>query len=343
MTDLTALPKADPLKIYRYRDGLYAVDLLTAAIVFLDFFTWLSSRPSDLETICRELKLAPRPTDVMLTLFASNDFVRSRDGVFEVTDRAREFLVAGSPWFMGPYYASLKSRPIAADYLQVLRSGKPANWGSFQGEKEWSKAMETEEFAVNFTAAMDCRGLYLGAVLAEKVNLKSHHRLLDIAGGSGIYACALAARHQHLRATVFEKSPVDRIARTMIARRNCSERVSVEAGDMFVDPLPRGFDLHLYSNVLHDWDVEKVRVLLAASFSALEPGGMLMIHDAHLDADKRGPLPVAEYSALLMHSTEGKCYSREEMKSYLNDAGFSGVTFTETAVDRSVMTATKPR
>jgi hypothetical protein len=129
----------------------------------------------------------------------------------------------------------------------------------------------------------------------------------------------------------------------MIDRRKCSARVSVDAGDMFAGPLPRGFDLHLYSNVLHDWDTEKVRALLAASFAALDPGGMLMIHDAHLDADKRGPLPVAEYSALLMHSTEGKCYSRAEMASYLGDAGFSAVTFTPTAADRSVMTANKPR
>jgi hypothetical protein len=63
MTDLKRLPQNDPIEIYRYRDGLYAVDLLTAAIVFLDFFTWLSSRPSDHETICRELNLASRPAE----------------------------------------------------------------------------------------------------------------------------------------------------------------------------------------------------------------------------------------------------------------------------------------
>jgi hypothetical protein len=118
MPDLKRLPQNDPIEIYRYRDGLYAVDLLTAAIVFLDFFTWLSTRPSDRETMCRELNLASRPVDVMLTLCAANDFVTGRDGVFEVTGLAREFLVAGSPWFMGPYYGSLKDRPIVQDYLR---------------------------------------------------------------------------------------------------------------------------------------------------------------------------------------------------------------------------------
>ena len=35
--DLTQLPRTDPLEIYRYRDGLYAVDLLTAALCEFDF------------------------------------------------------------------------------------------------------------------------------------------------------------------------------------------------------------------------------------------------------------------------------------------------------------------
>jgi len=52
---------------------------------------------------------------------------------------------------------------------------------------------------------------------------------------------------------------------------------------------------------------------LAASSAALPPGGLLVIHDAHLNADKTGPLPVAAYSALLMSVTEGKCYATSEI------------------------------
>ena len=36
VVDLTRLPASDPTRVYRYRDGLYAADLLTAAIVHLD-------------------------------------------------------------------------------------------------------------------------------------------------------------------------------------------------------------------------------------------------------------------------------------------------------------------
>jgi hypothetical protein len=85
-----------------------------------------------------------------------------------------------------------------------------------------------------------------------------------------------------------------------------------------------------------------VKQILAKSFRALKPGGMLVVHDAYINESKSGPLPVAKYSALLMHSTEGKCYSLAEMRTYLTEAGFVGMTFQETAVDRGIVTTTKP-
>lgn len=341
--DLTSLPRTDPLEIYRHRDGLYAVDLLTAALTEFDFFTWLAAHPGTPEAIGAALGLAPRPLDVMLTLFAAEGYLaRAPDGTLHVTPLAREHLVSTSPFFIGPYFGSLKERPVVRDFVTILRTGRPANWGSYKNEKPWSDAMLTDEFATTFTAAMDCRGRYLGAALADRLDLRPATRLLDIAGGSGIYACTIVARHPHLTATVFERPPVDGIARTMIRRRESSAKVDVVAGDMFSDPLPRGYDLHLYSNVLHDWDVDKVRPLLATSFAALEPGGRLLVHDAHLDADKTGPLPVAKYSALLMSVTEGKCYSTREMETLLSAAGFRAIRHTPTAADRSVISATKP-
>jgi len=339
--DLTATPATDPLEIYRLRDGLYAVDLLGAALVHFDFFTWLAEHPSDKATICRDLQIVERPTDVMLTLFTAMGLVESKGGVFHVTPMAREHLVKSSPWFLGPYYASLKDRPVLKDYISVLRTGKTANWGSFKDEKDWAKAMEEESFANNFTAAMDCRGAYLGPAVARNLDCTGFKRLLDVAGGSGIYACAIVAKHPHLQATVLEKPPVDGVARRAIEKREFTNRVSVTAGDMLKEELPPGFDLHLISNVLHDWDEPIVKQLLAKSFRALAPHGMLVVHDAFLNETKSGPLPVSKYSALLMHSTEGKCYSLGEMRGYLAETGFTGMTFKETAADRGIITVRK--
>lgn len=339
--DLRTVPRTDPVDIYRVRDGIYAADMLLTAIVHLDLFSWLDEHAGTREDVCRAFETTDRPTDVMLTLFAAMGFVEEQQGVFHLTALAREHLVRSSPWFLGPYYESLKNRPVALDLLEVLRTGKPANWGSQKDGKDWHVAMETEEFAAQFTAAMDCRGVYLAQAVAKSLDLSSRSHLLDIAGGSGVYACSLVTHHPHLSATVLEKPPVDKIAARAIANRGCSGKVSVAAGDMLAGPLPPDADVHLYSNVLHDWDEPVVRQLITKSFQALPPGGLIVIHDAFLNAAKDGPLHVAEYSVLLMHSSEGRCYSTREMEQYLTDAGFHDPAYRDTAAARGAMTATK--
>ena len=339
--DLTASPQTDPLKIYRYRDGLYGVDLLTAAVVHLDFFSWLTANPSSKEQICAHFGFAERPTDVMLILFTANGFIGQRGGIFYITALGAEHLTKDSPWCLAPYYASLKDRPVTMDFLKVLRTDKPANWGGDKAALDWHKAMETEAFANSFIAAMDCRGQYLGQALAKKMDLGGRTHLLDIGGGSGIYACSLCAHHPQLKATVFDQSPVDDIARNCIEKRGFTDRVAVASGDMFKDPLPADCDVHLFSNVLHDWGIAEVRELLAISHHALKSGGLLIIHDAFINADKTGPLPVAEYSALLMHSTQGKCYSVGEYGAFLEESGFQPGAYHDTAADRGFMTAVR--
>ena len=343
MHDLTSVPQTNPVDLYRVRDAIYAPDMLITALVHLDFFSWLAEHPSSKEDICDALAISARPTDVMLTLFAAMGLVEERQRVFHLTTVAREHLVKGSPWFLEPYFGSLKDRPVALDLLKVLRTGKPANWGSQSQDtdKDWHRSMETEEFATQFTAAMDCRGVYLAQAVAKSIDLSPHRHLLDVAGGSGIYACSLVTHYPQLRATVFEKPPVDTIAARAIANRGCSEKVRVVAGDMLSAALPDDADVHLFSNVLHDWDVPVVRVLLKKSFDAMQPGGVVLVHDAFLNADQAGPLHVAEYSVLLMHSSEGRCYSTAEMEAYLVEAGFLQPAYVAGGAARGIMTARK--
>ena len=340
MRHLLDEPVSDPLPLYRYRDGIAAVDLLAAAVAHLDFFTWLAERPSTAGAICAHLSLHPRPVDVMLTLFTAQGLVTQSGGVFHLTLRAREHLTTGSRFNLAPYFASMKDRQTTKDMLTVLKTGKPANWGSYDPQA-WAQAMDRPEFAAQFTAAMDCRGVLLGPALAKRIDLSEHRSVLDLAGGSGVYSCALVARHAHIQATVLEKPPVDAIAEKAIAKQGCSERVKVVVGDIFAAEIPKGHDVHLWSNVLHDWDEAAVRELLGKSAAALPRGGLVVVHDAFINAEKSGPLHIAEYSALLMNITEGKCYSLTEMSRYLTDAGFEWAEHQPTAVGRSFIVARK--
>jgi hypothetical protein len=340
-SDSGKIPRNDPIQLLRYREYIFAPDLLIAAAGWLDFFTWLSRNPSNIENICGSLDLASRPVDVMLTLFSAIGLISNEDEIFRLTDLGEEFLVKDSPWDLGPYLASLKNRPVCREMFKVLRTGQPARWGAEEDEDEWARAMEREDFAQPFTAAMDSRGAYLSPHLAEALDCTGFENLLDIAGGSGIYACAVVSQHEHMRAVVLEKTPVDEAAVSAISQRGMSDKVSVIAGDMFEEELPIGYDIHLYSHVLHDWGFDTARELMRKSYRALPPGGMVAVYDAHINAEKNGPLEVAEYSVLLMFATEGKCYSVGEMEDMLTEAGFKDVSYIPTVAYRSLITAKK--
>lgn len=345
--DLKAAPQTDPTALYRARDGLYATDLLVAALVHLDFFSWLAERGGagvTEEAVAGHFQIVPRMVDVMTTLFRAQGLLQTApDRTLHLTPMAAEHLVAGSPWCLAPYYAPLQDRAGVIDLLQVMRTGRPVLWSGQQKDRDdWHHAMEDETFAGRFTATMDCRGILLGPAAARGVDLSHHSRLLDVAGGSGIYACAFAAQHPHLSATVLEKPPVDAMAAQLIARRGFASRVSVLTADMMDAPLPSDHDVHLWSNVLHDWDVPEVLILIGASWAALPPGGMFIMHDAFLNEAKDGPLHVAEYSVTLAHATQGRCYSVGELRTWLTAAGFTDITHHDTVASRGLMTARKP-
>src|SRR5688572_33452841 len=95
MFDLRTVPQTDPVDIYRVRDGIYASDMLLAAIVHLDLFSWLDQRPATKEDVCRAFDTTARPTDVMLTLFAAMGLVEDRQQVFQLTPLDRKSVVKG--------------------------------------------------------------------------------------------------------------------------------------------------------------------------------------------------------------------------------------------------------
>jgi predicted O-methyltransferase YrrM len=344
----------DPTSLYRIRDGVYAGDLLIAAVVDLDLFSWLADHgPTSAADLAAGLHLAHRPTDVLLTYCASLHLIVRDVGDGDrvaITDLARHHLVAGSTHDLRPYYRSLAERPAVAELARVLRDDSPAAWASAASRTtattdlpgDWSGRLTDADFASRITAAMDARGAFLGPAMATALDGIPIKALLDVAGSSGIYACAVLDRRPTARAAVFERTPVDAAARALLQDRGWSHRVQVLTGDMFHDALPLGYDLHLYSHVFHDWDASRVAQLFRASYDALPAGGWLIDHDTHVDSDKCGPRSVAEYSVLLMHSTPGKCWSIGELTDLAHSVGFTHVTHRPTAGDRSVLLAHKP-
>ena len=268
------------------------------------------------------------------------ELIKVSEEKYNLTDLTRTYFVGDSPESLVPYYGSLKNRPQCLEFCEILRTDRPAGWSSKEGGDNWVQSMRDLSFADSFTSAMDSRGAFLAGELSERLDLSRNTALLDVAGGSGVYASCVVQKHRHIRATVLEIPPVDEAARRSIERKNMRDRVNVVSGNMF-ESLPSGYDVHLYANAFHDWNYHSVRMLSNESYKGLEKDGSIIVFDAHLNCEKNGPISVAEYSCLLMHSTQGRCYSIKEICDALRSSGFAEMEVVEVAADRTAIVGKK--
>jgi hypothetical protein len=341
LKDLTSTPQNDPSDLLRIRDSIYAPDLLITSVGHLDLFSWLDNNPSDFNSIIDKFNIKPRPADVMLTYLKAIKLLRKENDLYYITDIAKEYLSNGSERNIIPFISTLTERPIVEKMLEVLRTDEPASWGGKKDELDWERAMQRDDFAEMFTAGMDSRAAYYAPGLAGSFDFSHYSSILDIAGASGIYAAFIINKYPQIKAAVLERHPVDKIAGISLKKRGLENKIEIISADMFNDDLPNGFDIHLYSHAMHDWDFNENKKLIRKSYQSLNKNGIIMIHDAHINREKDGPLSVAEYSVLLMFSTNGKCYSIGEMEDLLISEGFADIKYQKTVGNRSIITGRK--
>lgn len=202
--------------------------------------------------------------------------------------------------------------------------------------------MEREASARSLTLALAGRAKNVAPLLARVAPLADRTHLLDVGGGTGIYAIACLQAHPHLRASVWDRPEVLKVAREMADEHGVGDRLELVPGDMFADPVPGGPDAILLSNILHDWDVPECRTLVGRLARTLRSGGVLMVHDVYLDDDLGGPLPIALYSAALFTLTEGRAYSAAEYRAWMEEAGLGVGVVVPTLVHCGMLAGIRP-
>lgn len=341
-------PQLDPTPIFEFFRGNYGTELLTAAVAHFRVFERLAARPLPSEALRGELGLAERPFDVLLTALCAMGLISRDDtGRLQLTAMAREHLAPGAAFDVSDYIGLAADTAGVRDMIERLVTNtplghKPDEQGvGFIYRENFPSAMEQEATARHFTLALAGRAKNVAPVLAARAPLEGVRTLLDVGGGTGIYSIACLQRHPGLRAIVWDRPEVLKIAGEMAAEYGVADRLELRAGDMFVDPVPAGADVILLSNILHDWDVGDCQTLIARCAAALPSGGRLLIHDVYLDDALDGPLPIALYSAALFSFTEGRAYSAGEYREWLTAAGLKPRPLIPTLIHCGVLPAVK--
>lgn len=142
-------------------------------------------------------------------------------------------------------------------------------------------------------------------------------RILDLGGGHGRYAAALAGAG-------FRVELFDRPLCVDIARERFGDALDFRAGDFLADDLGGPFDAALLSNIVHGLGPGELASLFGRLARALAPGGLLVLKDMFLDDHGADPAEAVFFGLqMLMYTREGKTYAVHEMRDLLRAAGFS--------------------
>jgi len=151
--------------------------------------------------------------------------------------------------------------------------------------------------------------------------------LLDVAGGSGIFAAEYARATPGLEATLFDLAPTIEAAQEILTAEGLEDRVTYRTGDYRNDPFPGPVDALLLSNVFQTESEEIGHMILGKAHEAIRPGGTLLVHGVMTDPDATKP-PEAVMMSLQMFALfdKGRAYPAETLSDWITQAGF-GVRF----------------
>jgi hypothetical protein len=103
---------------------------------------------------------------------------------------------------------------------------------------------------------------------------------------------------------------------------NLGDRLRFYPGDFFEDPLPAA-DVLVMGHVLHDWDLEVKRMLLAKAYETLPEGGALIVYDAVIDDDRsENAFGLLMSLNMLIETPGGFDYTGADCTSWMREAGF---------------------
>jgi len=345
--------KPDFAPIAGHLRAVFRSRLLIAAVHHLKVFEQFDDRAMAMADLRRRLGLKERPAMTLFPALCAMGLLKfDSAGRLTITALGRCLTTAATPNLVS-YSGLEKDDPGVVEMALRLKNDGPLDDGrgtAYVKEGDEPSPMDDAKAARHFTLALAGRAGILSPIVAAKLpGVKGH--LLDVAGGTGLFAYEWLRLNPKSSATVFDRPRVLAVAAEFLdefsrsgkrGAHSVKGRVRFAPGNMLEDELPRA-DVVLAASLFHDWPAETCVTLTRRFARALNPGGALWAHDAFLDDTMDGPLAVTDYSAQLFWVTKGRCYSRREYRDWFSKAGLVPVKKEiPTAMDYSLISARKP-
>ena len=312
------IPNWNPATLLKLSGSYWETCALHAGVK-LDLFSHLADGPCAATELSMKLGLDIRGLTMLLDALVALQLLKKQIDEYSVPKSVSAFLDRKSPGYLG--HIIMHHHHLVEGWSRLdeaVRIGAPV--------RNRISHEPTDVERESFLLGMFNLAMFIAPKVASLIDLSGRRRLLDLGGGPGTYAIHFCQKNPQLNATILDLQTTQPFAETTIKYFSMNERVDFVAGDFHGGPYPDGFDVVWLSHVLHGEGPENCSNMLSNAIAALEPGGVLFVHEFILDNDRTAPLFPALFSLnMLVCTPEGRSYNEQEIIELLQLAGLSRI------------------
>src|SRR3989337_3783164 len=230
--------------IFQLGFGYWKSFILFTAVEF-DIFTLIGKGKVTASGVSKSIHANERATEMLLNALVSLKLLTKQKNHYKNSPVSNLHLIKGKPYYQGD----------AVHHAHNIMD----NWTMLRETIETGKAISLKDLPEevdphdtrDFITAMHNIASVKADALCNKINLKKSKMLLDLAGGPGTYAMALARANPNICAVVFDLEHVVKLTREFIISANMEDRVVTQAGNCLEDNFGEdAYDGILVSNLL---------------------------------------------------------------------------------------------
>jgi len=312
-----------PEQILQVGLGFWPSKVLLSAVE-MEVFTKLAKKPEDLETLRERLGLHTRAARDFFDALVALGFLQRENGVYRNTPATDLFLDKSKPSYIGGILemANLRLYPFWGGLTEALRTGQLQNEAKDGGMPFFEALYADPTRLKEFLKAMS--GLSRGSnlAIAAKFPWKDYWSVLDLGTAQGDTVVQITKAHPHLTGTGYDLPEVGPVFEEYVKENGLSSRVKFVPGSFFTDPIPTA-DVITMGHILHDWDLEEKKALIAKAYNALPSGGALIVYEALIDDERsKNAFGLMMSLNMLIETPGGFDYTGADCQGWMKDAGF---------------------
>lgn len=294
--------------------------------VELGLFTELAKTSLSLGEIRKRLDLHERSARDFLDALVALGMLERDGEQYSNTPATDLFLDRAKPTYMGGMLEMMSIRLFGFwdGLTRGLKTGEPQNEARHGGDLFASLYSDPQRLE-QFLSAMTGLSLGIAQAISRQFPWSKYTSFVDVGCAQGGLAVVLAKAHPHLSGVGADLPVVGPIFEKYADSHGLIDRLRFASVDFFQQPLPKA-DVVIMGHILHDWDLETKKMLIAKAYEALPDGGAFIVFESMIDDErKENAFGLLMSLNMLIETRGGFDFTTAECVGWLHEAGFRQV------------------